>query len=602
MTTRSDPRLLLAALPLAISMTLPVPALAATFTIGEVRGQFDSQLSIGISRAMSSPNRDFIHPDNGGRASARTTDDGRLNYKRGDNFSEIFKGSHDLELSYRDSGAFLRGKYWYDLENKDGSQRFYDISDRGRDPLQKSSGIYLLDAFVYQNYSIGQNPGQVRLGRQVISWGESLLIGNSINSINPIDVSAFRRPGAEVKEGLIPVELVYLSQGLTNNLSAEAFYQLRWAPSVVDNCGTFFSTSDTLAKGCDDRLVALGVDLPHRDPNLRNSPAVPGLAMYNPRASKDRDARDGGQFGVALRWFVPQLNDTEFGLYAMNYHNRAPSFSVVRGAPVVGIDGVPGAGGYFLEYAEDIRLYGVSFQTSVAGATVAGELSYRPNMPLQINTSDLSLTAIPGAFLGFDYAAFSPVFDARNMNLQPGDEIHGYRRKEIWQAQVSAIHFIERVLGASRLTLLGEIGANYIGGLESGQGNVRYGRDPLFGQSPITPAVGGLCIAHQLNNAERWCEDEGYVTRTAWGYRARAQLDYANVFAGVNLSPSLAWSHDVNGYNPNFTEGAKSISIGLNADYANRYSAGVSYTSFFGGKYNTMKDRDFMALSVGVSF
>lgn len=606
MTRTRDPRLL-AALPLAVALAFAPAALAGNFTWGEVEGQFDSDLSIGASWAMSNPDKNFIHPDNGGRASARTTDDGRLNFKKGDAFSKIFKGSHDLELRYANSGAFLRGKYWYDFETKDGSQRFYDISDRGRDRLQKGSGIELMDAFFYHNYSIGNNPGNIRLGRQVVSWGESLFIGNSINSINPIDVSAFRRPGAEVKEGLIPVEMIYLSQGLTQNLTAELFYQLKWAPSVVDNCGTFFSASDTLAKGCNDRLTIVQ-DLPHRDPALVNGGPA-GLAMYNVRYRKDREARDDGQFGVALRWFVPQLNDTEFGFYAMNYHSRAPAFSTVKGYAtllpgVPGIDGARGAGGYFLEYPEDIRLYGVSFQTSIGGATVAGELSYRPNYNLQINTSDLSLTALPGAFLGgFDYGSFSPVYNGQNVGLQPEDEITGYRRKELWQAQVSVIQFIDRVMGASRLSLAGEVGYNYIGALESGKnGTTRYGRDPLFGQSPITPVVGGLCLAHTGDNAQRWCESDGYVTRSSWGYRVRAALDYSNVFAGINLSPSLAWSHDVKGYGPNFIEDAKSASLGLNADYANKYYASLSYTSFFDGKYNTLKDRDFMALSFGMSF
>src|SRR5690606_1435593 len=133
-----------------------------------------------------------------GQATARTSDDGRLNYKKGDVFSKIFKGSHDLELRYGSSGAFIRGNYWYDFETKDGSQRFYDIDDSGRHPLQKGAGIQLLDAFVYHNYSIGNSPGNVRLGRQVVSWGEGVFIQNGINSINPVDASAFRRPGAEL--------------------------------------------------------------------------------------------------------------------------------------------------------------------------------------------------------------------------------------------------------------------------------------------------------------------------------------------------------------------------------------------------------------------
>jgi len=92
------------------------------------------------------------------------------------------------------------------------------------------------------------------------------------------------------------------------------------------------------------------------------------------------------------------------------------------------------------------------------------------------------------------------------------------------------------------------------------------------------------------------------MTDWSWGYRMRAALDYSNVFAGINLSPNLAWSHDVEGYGPNFNENAKAISVGLNADYGNKYSASLSYTDFFDGKYNTNVDRDFLAASFSVSF
>jgi hypothetical protein len=72
----------------------------------------------------------------------------------------------------------------------------------------------------------------------------------------------------------------------------------------------------------------------------------------------------------------------------------------------------------------------------------------------------------------------------------------------------------------------------------------------------------------------------------------------------VNLKPNVAWSHDVNGYGPNglFTEGAKAVSLGLDAEYRNTYTASMSYTNFFDGKYNTQVDRDFLALSLGVNF
>ena len=593
--TREPSPLKLAVLPLAVGLaSLSGTAQAYSFTLGDLRGQIDSQMSVGMSVSTSNPDSRFIHVDSGGQAASRTSDDGKLNYQRGDIFSKIFKGSHDLELRYGDSGAFIRGNYWYDFETKDGSQRFYDIDDSGRHPLQKGSGVELLDAFVYHNYFIGSNPGNIRLGRQVVSWGEGLFIQNGINAINPLDVSAFRRPGAELKEGLMPVEMLYLNQGLTMNLSVEAFYQLKWAPTVVDNCGTFFS-ADVAAKGCVDRLVVNGADAPQGE--------VSDFA-YIARAEKDRDARDEGQWGMAFRYFAQQLNDTEFGLFFINYHSRTPYYNSIAGNflgaasqglidPARGIPGYAGgigAAGYFFDYPEDIRLYGVSFQTDVGGASVAGELSYRPNMPLQINTGDMSRTALQ----------IGPDSTHRDLfGLPTGTEIRGYERKEFWQAQVSAVQFIDRVLGASRLALVAEAGANWIGGLDSGNGTTRFGRDALFGQSPMAD---GSCFSQTTGRGASWCENNGYFTDFSWGYRVRASLDYSNVFRGINLSPNIAFSHDVEGYSPNFNEHAKSASIGVNADYGNKYNASISYTNFFDGKYNTLVDRDFAAVSLGVSF
>src|SRR5690554_2645153 len=591
----------LAALPLAVGLaSFSGTAHAVNFNIGAIEGQLDSQMSIGASMSMANPDKRFIHVDTaidgvnqGGQATARTSDDGRLNYEKGDFFSKIFKGSHDLELRYGNSGAFLRGNYWYDFETKDGSQRFYDIDDSGRHPLQKGAGVKLLDAFVYHNYFIGQNPGNVRLGRQVVSWGEGVFIQNGINSINPIDASAFRRPGAELKEGLLPVEMLYLSQGLTENLTVEAFYLLKWRGTIADNCGTFFSTSDVVGRNCNDRLVFAGVDLPHGE-------QPPGT--YIARVHKDKDASDSGQFGVALRWFVPALNNTEFGFFAMNYHARNPYYSneaglgAVGGPLTPGYDGVTfGGAGYFFEHPEDIRLYGVSFGTDIGGTSVAGELSYRPNMPLQINSGDMSRAALLLAAGQPDNThRFGPG------EMAAGDYIQGYERKEFWQGSVSAVHFIDRILGASRLSLIGEVGFNYISGIGSGNGETKFGRDSLFGQSPFAD---GTCSSQGTTpKADSWCENDGYFTDFSWGYRLRAALDYSNVIAGINLSPNIAWSHDVEGYSPNFVENAKSISIGLNADYANKYNASISYTNFFDGKYNTLVDRDFAAVSFGVSF
>ncbi|MGB4074081.1 DUF1302 domain-containing protein [Pseudomonas sp.] len=624
------------ALAAAIALSCAAEAQAVVFNIGEIEGQFDSSLSVGSSWSMRGADPDLIGANNGGKGLSQTTDDGHLNFKKGETFSKIFKGIHDLELKYGDTGVFVRGKYWYDFELKDENRLFKDIDDHNRKEGAQSSGAQVLDAFVYHNYAIADQPGSVRLGKQVVSWGESTFIQNSINSINPVDVSAFRRPGAELKEGLIPVNMFYVSQSLTENLSAEAFYQLEWDQTVVDNCGTFFAQADVATDGCDDNLrvlaprsgipaLALGALAPF-------GPDINEEGVLVPRGP-DRDADDSGQWGAALRYLFEPL-DTEFGAFFMNYHSRAPIFSlslpeqarynaIVAGlpGPLAGVRPIAGAGSarYFMEYPEDIQLYGLSFSTTLpTGTAWQGELSYRPNAPVQLNSTDIL------------YSGLTPMAGFGNVSVlqgTPGQDTTGYRRKEITQLQTTFTHFFDQVMGASRLTLVGEIGVVRVGGLED-TSEVRYGRDAVYGPGPLPgtrpntagavfPAgISDACVAlnkgtingggagTSTNNVSQFCEDDGFVTSTSWGYRARAIWDYPDVFAGVNLKPSVAWSHDVDGYGPNglFTEGAKAVSLALDADYQNTYNASISYTDFFGGDYNTSVDRDFLALSVGMSF
>ena len=646
----------LARLPLAVSLasTLSAPAFAVSFNIGEIEGQLDSNLSVGASWSMSSPDKDLIGFNNGGRGLSQTSDDSHLNFKKGETFSKIFKGIHDLELKYGDTGVFVRGKYWYDFELKDEHRQFKDIDDHNRKEAAQASGAQILDAFVYHNYDIAGQPGSVRLGKQVVSWGESTFIMNGINSINPVDVAAFRRPGAEIKEGLIPVNMFYVSQSLTDNLSMEAFYQLEWDQTVVDNCGTFFAQPDVAADGCTDNLAVLN---PALAAFSGMAPAGMGWdttseGVIVPRGA-DRDARDDGQWGLAFRYMFEPL-DTEFGAYFMNYHSRAPIFSATGASPNVygaaekfggavgGVVGgqvadqlttycstldaaaqlacfgsipdqatkagetagsgaasalIAGNSHYFMEYPEDIKLYGLSFSTTLpTGTAWQGEISYRPNAPVQLNSTDIL------------YAGLNPLLASAGrkvsvLNGNPGEDLHGYRRKEITQLQTTFTHFFDRVMGAERLTLVGEIGWTHVGGLES-QSEARYGRDPIFGSGPLPNDECQTLSDSTKDSPSKYCEKDGFTTSDSWGYRARAIWDYSDVFAGVNLRPNVAWSHDVKGYGPNgqFNEGAKAVSIGLDADYQNTYTAGLSYTNFFGGKYNTLVDRDFLAFSVGMSF
>ncbi|MDT4847224.1 hypothetical protein FQZ97_812730 [compost metagenome] len=172
----------------------------------------------------------------------------------------------------------------------------------------------------------------------------------------------------------------------------------------------------------------------------------------------------------------------------------------------------------------------------------------------------------------------------------------------VLQAQMTATQFFDQVWGADRLTLVGEVGYNRINGLGPADGtDLRFGRGPSFGSGVLPGAANAACL-NPASNPQQECNSHGFHTTDSWGYRARAKLDYSNVIAGINLAPNLAWSHDVDGWGPNFEEGAKAVSLGVDADYMSTYTASLSYTDFFGGHFNTNVDRDFVALSVGVNF
>ena len=176
-------------------------------------------------------------------------------------------------------------------------------------------------------------PGQIRVGDQVLSWGESTFIQNGINIINPIDVSKLRVPGAELKEALVPVGMVSASISPTEDLTLEGFYQYDWEKVEIDPTGYYWSTQDFPGKGGDRVLLGFGdwSDLGTSWQGLVIPIEVTdNRFMMVPRGATETPS-DSGQYGLAVRAYAPGLNNTEFGFYFINYHSRVPVISGVTG-------------------------------------------------------------------------------------------------------------------------------------------------------------------------------------------------------------------------------------------------------------------------------
>ncbi|WP_216636758.1 DUF1302 domain-containing protein [Endozoicomonas ascidiicola] len=564
------------------------------FMDGEVTGSINTTLSAGVSVSTQDPKKnlytygesaglDDITPGNGVGANA---DNGRLNYRKGDVISNQYKGLTELALDYKNYGFKGSVKYWYDhwLETKSG--RYTEFDDTGFDDLAGFSGVELLDAYGWTYFDVGEVPIDLRLGKQVISWGEGLFIQGGINVINPVDSAAFNRPGVELKEGLLPVEMLYTSVGITPEITLESYYQFKWQPTVLDGCDTFFATTDSIQPGCGP--IYLGANL--SDEQREAS----GLVIDR---ADDDVPDDAGQWGVSLKYYAEELNGTEFGFYAMNYHSRLPFLSATNSIPVDGTGTFPlpvPSGGtlringpeYNAVFPEDIKLYGLSFNTSLdSGWSLSGELSYRPDMPLQININDLLETAVQGG---------------DNPSVTAGQHTDGFVRKPVTQVQIAAINTFPQVMGASELALAAEVGFIHIGDLDDGN---RYGRSAMFGGG----AGSSGCVRPAANVTTEFCTEDGFTTSNSWGYRLNASLTYSSVVPGVTLIPSLSFRHDVEGYaydpGAQFLEGQMASTLGLKAIYQDNYTANIGYTGFFGNnKYSTLDDRDFVSFSVSASF
>ncbi|MEE9551689.1 MAG: DUF1302 family protein, partial [Gammaproteobacteria bacterium] len=153
------------------------PAHAIDFEKNDLYGSWDTTISIGQSSRTQDIDGRLIGLANGGTAFSNNGDNGNLNYRNGI-FSTVGKFTTELELNYKNYGAFIRANGFMDVTNDDKGDRT-PLSDKA-DRLV-TENLNLLDAYAWGDFNIGEMPGQLRVGEQVISWGESTFIQNSIN-------------------------------------------------------------------------------------------------------------------------------------------------------------------------------------------------------------------------------------------------------------------------------------------------------------------------------------------------------------------------------------------------------------------------------------
>lgn len=627
-------------------------AVEFSFADNEVTGSIDTTISYGQLwrvQGQDKTNNDI------------NTNDGNRNFNTG-LVSEVFKITSDLEASYQNYGVFVRGTAFYDTQIMDKRNDYYDTSlayqpsqnvpkdDSFTRGTRHSAGrnAEILDAYVYGNWDIANMPVSARFGKQVFNWGEGLFYRGGVNTTNPVDAGKFRLPGAEVKEVLVPVEALSFAIGLTDNLSMDAFYQFNWKESAIDPVGTFFSETDLFGEGGNTAYnnfarTALAPAIAGYNglaAGLMGAPALAGAraagmfqngvnASYGDilkvaDVTSDVNAKNDGQYGFSFRYIAEELNSTEFGFYFVNYHAKEPTIyadlngyegvnlqalATVLGGGVFDPALVPTAGGLATvdllgstqakrEYAEDIRMYGFSFNTTINETSVFGELAYRPNLPVGISATNdlLGDIVLQGAQLADTSGITGPNAGTALISGQwvgRDGSVSNSRRVEAFNISVGAIHNFGNVLSFDSLFGVAEIASEHLRA------------DSLKYQA----VDGDRCIAGRANTSystDAAMAKQDCASRDAYGYTLVLSGTWNDVYAGVNLSPFAVFKHDFQGnghQTGNFIEDRKAYTVGLRASYLNSLEAEIQYTEFMGGgQSNSGRDRDNIGLNVKYSF
>lgn len=402
------------------------PAQAGTFELGDdVVVDYLTTLNYALNTRVKNQSNTLLSNING--------DDGDRNFNRGSVFTNRVSALGEMNIHKGDYGALLRGSTFYDFaynssndNNSPSTINKLGTVDHFTSAAQNRSGTRtrLLDAYAYTDQAVGDNGFlDLRLGNQVVAWGESLYISGISGVQGPVDATKTNIPGTEIKEVLLP-EMQVSGKFSINDLTLLGYTQFQNHPYELSPGGDYFSYTDMVGPGADYIRFAPG-DLA--------TLARTGGALTR---SQTESARDGGEWGVGARYKVTPY--TEVGFYRLHYSDRTPS--VLTDFATLS---------YHLKYFEDINLTGASISTRLGDWQVSGEASYKNGTPVVTKT--------------------------------------GVSRANVTQAQVSALKTWGKTWIAPQASFSGEVGTVHVNEVDDGGlSALAFDRDAQFGQFNVT--------------------------------------------------------------------------------------------------------------------
>ncbi len=538
---------------LAIAATLSSTeaVLATTFATESVSGNFDSTVSLGLGVRTKAPTCGLVLDGAIGAGApagciAPTSalgDQGDLNYRKGDPFALQVKGSHELLLKLPSEVTFLTRVNWvrdFAATQTSGIESLTtppglagNLADDARQDLKFKARV--LDFWVSKSFQIGEQQARVRVGNQVVSWGESLFLPGGVNSTNALDIMRLSQPGTQLKEVVLPAPMISLASGVAKGLNAEAYVQTDWNRSYFPPTGSYWSLVNGLGKGHDTY----------------------GLA--------DVPARNSGQWGVAMR-YEPPGTSLNLGVYAMNYHDKVPQFSV----------NIKDTGALGWTYPEDRRMYGVSANFPLGDWAIGTELSYRPKDAVALNA------AVSGC-------------SSQNGNCWVDQKRLQWHLTGLLSLTPSVGAGLLGALGADTATLLSEVVVIRYPNMQQS-----YGGDPV--------SAGGWGWGQETNPGGT---PVPVGTKTSSGFNFDFSWVYdGSLIPGWQVTPEVYYFQALSGRTPNtsalFMKGAKSANFVVTfTQNPAKWVFAMNYAMFRGGSSvfdQPYRDRDFVGAVLSRNF
>ncbi|MBN3786818.1 DUF1302 domain-containing protein [Burkholderia sp. Ac-20353] len=604
--------------------TVSIAVLSATasaaygydFTTGfnDLQGSWVTNLTAGMGIRTKSPSCSLTGDPNanGCGASANTNqwgnaDNGDLNYRKGQPFSTYISATSELLLKMPSEGLkfMVRGTGMYDFMAKNTE----------RTPLSSTAAaqvVYnaqLLDLWAEKDFTIGGRNAHVRVGNQVINWGESIFAQSGINATNSIDTQKLLIPGTQLKQALLPAPMLSVAADLSHGFSTEGYYQFQWNGNRVPPVGSYWSITNSFGRGTEPftlNSTNLNVAGPSAG-TIANAIGGPGAAGNQDTLNAIKNGLVNGQFqgppfndigvpvttnlpakyrpqfGVKFN-YSPRSFDANFAFYYENYIDKSPVIASLANGTAQ------------WSYLGNRQLFGVSANFGLGPWAIGTELSYRPR----------DAVALSGCF-----GAGGPL--DLNTNGVPGINCQQWVDKKKFQLDLNGLLALTRseypflkLLGADSAALTWEVTWIHYPGLNA-NGVTRT----IDGQTVTqVPAAGYL---PWLNNNSGL----GYPIVAAQGTASSvgATIDFnwtydGTLIHGWQVTPGITFSDGLYGYTPTFTgnymQGAKSVNLYVlfNQNPPN-WQAGINFTAFFGGHQtvgNPYSDRNFVGLFVTRNF